>query len=608
MLALLAEQGLSASAEDVAWVNPSPRSRWTGWFSRPRAVVRARREPGPHDLFLVRARLSPEGRLLGGEIHALTRTDAADEGRPVILGERVAYALSVDGTIRGVRMLDLSGEPADATRELSGISRVQHALTNLQETGQLEGIGRRHWALASQAGNVRLSVSDGVLDVEVDGRDVRIELESGRFLQGSELVTLQEIAVGQPGELLTWAVDRVRASSWFGDARMQALKGVVFSGLDRLNRARAALVPRTHAEPVAHDLGPSAARRAPSDEAFPPAPLLPILSPPLAGEGEWLPLDDDPFVTEGDDGSSALASTFVRPDRERDYARVYITAWDPRRIELHMVAGTNEPMGITGERGPGLIPRDPKVMKRLVAAMNGGFQTFHGAFGMMSEGVVYRPPKPLAATILELRDGSTAFGTWPLDTTIPSDIAAFRQNLSPLVQDGRINPHGRHFWGGTSPDRPDEVHTVRTGICLTSEGFVAYFHGLETRPETLAFAMLAARCTYGIHLDMNKGHGGLELYRVAPEGELPPLGRALESEWEAEGEIEGLEGFRFRARKMFRGMGLRGFPRYLTRQTRDFFYLVRREKPEGSESAVVVPGARRVFAETPLPAEASVSR
>jgi hypothetical protein len=94
--------------------------------------------------------------------------------------------------------------------------------------------------------------------------------------------------------------------------------------------------------------------------------------------------------------------------------------------------------------------------------------------------------------------------------------------------------------------------------------------------EDLALGMLDARCTYGIHLDMNPGHAGFELYDVAPEGTLAPLGRPLQSDWEAEGKVPDMAGWVFRSRRMIRGMGHMLFPRYIQREQRDFFYLTAR--------------------------------
>jgi hypothetical protein len=81
---------------------------------------------------------------------------------------------------------------------------------------------------------------------------------------------------------------------------------------------------------------------------------------------------------------------------------------------------------------------------------------------------------------------------------------------------------------------------------------------------------------YGIHLDMNPGHTGLEFYRAAPNGKLPQLNRKLDSAWEAEGKVAGMDGWSFLGRRMLKYMGLMNFPRYIGRESRDFFYLTLR--------------------------------
>src|SRR6185437_48913 len=50
----------------------------------------------------------------------------------------------------------------------------------------------------------------------------------------------------------------------------------------------------------------------------------------------------------------------------------------------------------------------------------------------------------------------------------------------------------------------------------------------------------------------------------------------LHFDWQQEGEMPGLEGWRFRARRLIRGMGLMNFPRYIKREGRDFFYMTLR--------------------------------
>ncbi len=216
------------------------------------------------------------------------------------------------------------------------------------------------------------------------------------------------------------------------------------------------------------------------------------------------------------------------------------------------------------------------MLKRVAAAMNAGFQALHGEFGMMSDGVVYLPPKPYAASVVQLRDGSTAFGTWPEDPAIPGDMMSYRQNMTVMVLDGKFNPYHRTWWGGTPADWEDKTHTVRTGICMTNENFVGYFYGAELSPDALAQAMIQARCHYGIALDMNAGHSGLEFYKVGPESEIGALGRPVSWDWEREGDVPEMDGWKFRARRLIRGMGLMNFPRYIRREGRDYFYLTLR--------------------------------
>lgn len=591
LVGALAREGLTATAGDVAWVDPPPHGALGGLVASSRAIVRASAKGDPADLYLVRTRLSPEGVLLDvGGVYDLTRTIGADEGRPLLDGDHAIYASSVDGITMSVHELDLSGEPHEATRDFGRLARLENAITNLQETGQSAGVGRRGWSLDPSATTVKLEVAPDTLSIDADGRAIRIALGDGGALEGGAFVRPQEYPKARPGNLVTWAVDRVRNLSWFGDDRMQTLKAVAFAALDLFERARGAVREDSSAKEIAQDLGDLTSRTPVTytdpETGWPPPPMKPVLHPPLPGEGEWVLLEHDPFVQTNPGAPPAFATSFIRTDHERKYTRIYVTVWDPRQVEMHMMAGTVEPVGATGEAGPGLIPRTPEVMRRVVAAMNGGFQAMHGEFGMMGDGVVYLPPKPFAATVAELRDGTTGFGEWPRETDIPDDILSYRQNLTALVLDEKFNPYGRNWWGGTPPGWHDKTHTVRTGICLTRERFVAYFYGNEIDAEVLADAMIAARCSFGIHLDMNAGHSGLEFYRVAPAKEFTPFGRPFQGDWEAEGNVDGLDGWKFRGRRMIRGMGLMNFPRYIHREGRDFFYLTLRHVLPGPDVAV----------------------
>jgi hypothetical protein len=597
---ILGRRGLSCEAADVTWIDP-PSGIGGAITGRSRALVRANAAGEPGDLYLVEGRLSPEGSVLWvGDLWDVTNTSGADESRPILHGSMAAYSTSADGMFTGVHVLDLSGPPASAEADFTRVQRLQTALTNLQQTGQTRGVAHTAFALDPMAGHLGLGwahdASHDVLEAQADTHRLVLDPGEARAVEGADFVRAVPDERARPGNLVTWAVDRVRALSWFGDDRMQWVKAVVFTALDKV---RATFSRAATAEDVREEIGLSATTNAPPptftdpEVGWPPLPIPPVFASPLPGEGQWIALDRDPFITPTPARAApAFVTSFVRPDRQRADLRVYVTLWDPRQVALHMEAGTVEPISATGEHGSGMIPRVPEVMGHVVAAFNGGFQAQHGEYGMQANGIEYLPPKPYGATVVELRDGSNGFGAWPAQVgSVPSDVIGMRQNLTALVQNGRFNPWGRTWWGGAPPGWPDQVHTARSGICLTREGFAGYFYSSSISAEDLALAMLAARCSFGIHLDMNVGHAGFEFYDVAPEGQLAPMARPLQGDWEAQGKVPDMPGYVFRGRRMIRGMGHMLFPRYIQREARDFFYLTSRSILPGAPVSLGSPAS-----------------
>jgi hypothetical protein len=586
---LLATRGLTCAGSPVWLAGPS--GIHGAMEQGARALVRAHTSGEPLDLFLVDARLSPEGVLLdAGTAYDLTRTTQVDEGPPIVRGSRVAYTTALDGAVTAVHTIDLAGPPAKTYEDFTKLQNMQTELTNLQQLGLPHGVLHDAFVLDPVAKDVDLAwLSDDLVEARSDGRRIVIDAARAVPIEGAGWVRPVPEEKARPGGLVPWAVDRVRAMSWFGDVRMQWLKAVVFTALDSLLRARASVVD-TSASDIENDLGgvnagapPDSSPDSDPETGWPPAPIKPLLSPPLPGEGQWITLDHDPFITKLPGVHAPFITTFVRTDKERKDTRVYVTLWDPREIALHMQAGTVEPVSATGEGGPGLIPRAPEVMKRVVAGFNGGFQAMHGEYGMQADGILYLPPKPYAATVLELRDGTTAFGAWPPNTAVPDEVLSFRQNLTAIVQGGKWNPWGRGWWGGTPPGWQDNIHTTRSGICITDDHFVGYFYGNDIAADVLGAGMLAAHCAFGVHLDMNPGLAGFEFYDVEPNATFKPLGRPLQADWEYQGTVPDLPDLHVRARRMTRSMVEVNFPQYIHREARDFFYLTERALVPGSD-------------------------
>lgn len=598
---------------DVVWLQ-GPRGLAGAMTGGAKALVRGREASAERgsddggdaetfDLFHVEARLSPEGQLLElGAVHNLTRSASADERLPVARGSLVAYLVEVDGRPEGFHVLDLAGHDAKSYEELSKLERFQVKVADLQATGKTRGVKKTVYTLVPPPERATLSFrADGLLEVigswgkAAEQRTLVVDPVKATADDGAPLRVTAEV-ISKPPTFAPWMSDRLRAVSWFGDEKNQALKAIVFTTMEWVKGKKAALTGDTGEQAAHDDLAGISQGKPPDPGTFtdpeigwPPKPLEPVIKPPIAGEGQWIRLDDDPFITPIPGLPSPFVTTFVRSDPGAQHTRVYVTLWDPRLVALHMEAGTVEPVSATGEAGPGQIPRTPEVIRRVVGGFNGGFQATHGQFGMQANGVLYLPPKPYAATVMELRDGSTAFGAWPTDPAVPEEVLSFRQNMTFMVQGDRYNPWGRAWWGGVPPGWHDAIHTTRSGVCLTKEGFVAYLFGHDIGPEPLGKAMLAARCQLGMHLDMNPGLAGFEFYNMQSASTFKPLGRPLQNDWEYEGTVKDMPEFKFRSRRMTKSMGHILFPRYIQRDSRDFFYLTVRD---------VLPGAP-IDADTP---------
>lgn len=584
---------------EEAWLD-SPAKGWSALWQRPRKLVVARQPGQPSDVYQAFVELSPEGKPIGRTaFFNLSRTPEAAEHTLRIHELRAAWLVSSAGRVTAAEVAAFepprsladrlrcwiaegrgcSARPVHDSNEWTRLQRWQMRLENWHELGSPHVVRRARVQLVDPAARATLRLDE-------DGLHLRAHGEHFGATTGWNPTTTsptfrwQVDTPGRPGNLTTWLAERLRQSR-LGENGVALLKAVGFAGWDYARRATSALGGQEPAVDIAQDLG-AGLRQQGEPSAFagpagwPPAPLSPLLHPPLRDEGQWLSLDEDPFVARGPDGVAPFTFTFLRPDAQRPYVQAYVLLWDPRRLELHAVAGTDDPKSSTGQRGSGRIPRDPRVLGRLAGAFNGAFRTRHGAFGMAADGVLYLPPKPYAATVARLADGSTGLGTWPDQPGLQHSVTSFRQNLTPLLQDGIDNPYRRHWWGGTPEGWLHESFTVRTALCLTRERFLAYVYGDALDPESLIRVVRALRCDYAMHLDMNAGHTGFELYRTAPVGSSTPLPQPLESTWQARGTVRGAEDFEFAARRLTRRMPLMNFPRYIHREQRDFFYLTLR--------------------------------
>jgi hypothetical protein len=528
------------------------------------------------DVWRARVRVTPEGGALEVvDAHDLTNTPLGDDHALVVRGTHAAFATRAYGQEQSVTVLDLAGEGAqNRTEKLA--DRTMAALTDLQQTGSLDGVGRIEMTLESPAAAVGLELGDDELAIALhDGdasrpatRTARLDLERGELV-GPVPGLRADASMHLPKRFSHWAVDTLRAVPWIGPAPIAWLEDQALAARDAYRRTT------FHASGGATDVVATADPPPPAldtseasvEEAHWPPPRIPtIWKEPEPGEGEWT-TPDIPWLRKvpgtAPDAPSPIVRTFVRPDEERPYAKVLLVAMDLRQLDLDMEAGVEDPEPLTGPHGTGRIPRDPAVYRRIAAAFNGAFKTEHGHYGMMVHKRVLLPPVPGSATVVVLDDGRVGFGTWGAERKVggivgvrDDAIVSFRQNLDPLVDRGQVNPTGRNLWGFTLPGKG--AQTERSGLCVTTSGHLLYSWGDDVSGTMMAKAMKMAGCDYGMHLDMNPYHTGF-LFTA----------------------IDDLAGKKYHSQLLTTGMSI-PTERYIQYSPKDFFYvLVQDPTPPG---------------------------
>ena len=175
-----------------------------------------------------------------------------------------------------------------------------------------------------------LGFSDDALLIDADGRRIRVTTETGAAVEGEHFVTEQTPEKARPGNLVTWAVDRVRAFAVVRQRPHASRQSHRIYGA-RLARARSACSRERRRRPTsawpksfANLVDTTPVEYTDPETGWPPPPMQPMLSPALEGEGKWVLLDKDPFVLKNPGAAAPFVLSFMRIDRKRAYAQTYI--------------------------------------------------------------------------------------------------------------------------------------------------------------------------------------------------------------------------------------------------------------------------------------------
>ena len=289
-------------------------------------------------------------------------------------------------------------------------------------------------------------------------------------------------------------------------------------------RATRGGVPPAQGRPARATAGhatPSGARAAgaASSSLSAPAALAPFGAPAFAGEGTWHP------AGRHVDGVPAVYETTLVPPGSTQPAGI---AWmNTALLSARLYSGSVSPGG-----GPYryTAPVQPAQAVSLVAAFNGGFKMADAHGGYYTEGRVIYPLLPGAASLVIYANGSITVGAWDSDVWMTPDVVAVRQNLVPLIANGRPTALAAsadwQAWGSTcgvsscAASVPGIEHQWRSGLGVTADGALVYAAGPALDPFQLAELLIRAGVVRGMQLDINPAWPVFASYAPAAPGGL----------------------------------------------------------------------------------------
>lgn len=259
--------------------------------------------------------------------------------------------------------------------------------------------------------------------------------------------------------------------------------------------------PKGGKPPIGAILDPTKSASSPSNIKGGPAHLaspknlVPFVSPPLAGEGVWQPEGR----TIG--GLHGLYVTTMRPDPVHTSLVAGVAWMDPKLLSFSLFAGAAEP-----GKGPwpNMAPINSIQASSLVAAFNSGFKMIDARGGYYSNGRTTVPLVNGQAAFVIYSNGTANVVDWGRDQTMAPNVVSVRQNLSLIIDNGKITPgvYSPNFaqWGATVGNN---VLVWRSGVGVTANGAIVYAAGQGLSVSTLAQILQRAGAVRAMELDIN---------------------------------------------------------------------------------------------------------
>ena len=216
------------------------------------------------------------------------------------------------------------------------------------------------------------------------------------------------------------------------------------------------------------------------------------LIPALPGEGEWqavMRVRTKPLVYV----------TSIRPLWCFGSVVATMATFDPTRVHTAMFNGTEMPGGKGWKNGSKIRGT---ALRPLIASFNGGFRFEHQPGGYVTEGKTVRKMREGYATLAISQDGTSTVGVWGDTITEEGSWASLRQNLPPLVHNGKsvYANYPKVNWGN---DFDNKVYNFRSAICLRTDGLMMFVAVGKVNIGMLADTLVVLGCKTGMELDIN---------------------------------------------------------------------------------------------------------
>ena len=223
-----------------------------------------------------------------------------------------------------------------------------------------------------------------------------------------------------------------------------------------------------------------------------PEDIAPLVQPSIKGEGEWaaaMRVRTKPIIY----------ATSVRPLWCFGSVVATMAAYNPTRVHTALFNGNEVPGGSGWRNGDRVSSR---ALPSLIASFNGGFRFEHNPGGYVTEGKTIRNMRKGYATFGIRADGSSTVGVWGDDMHDDDTWTSLRQNLPPLVAEGKsvYKDFPAVDWG---KDFGNKVYNYRSAVCLRTDGMMMFVAVGKVNIGMLADTLIVLGCKTAMELDIN---------------------------------------------------------------------------------------------------------